>query len=94
MVTGFAARPALWFGILALPAIFLGGVSFLWMLLPQISGVVLPATAFLFFALAGHLLAMGIVGEMILYTGDYRPVQMLKGSFLKFDDPLSESNID
>jgi glycosyltransferase involved in cell wall biosynthesis len=80
MVTGFAARPALWFGALALPPIFLGILGLLGMFLPEVSGVVWPSITFLFFALGGHLLAMGILGEMILYAGDYRPEQMLKGT--------------
>ncbi|MGP0593590.1 glycosyltransferase family 2 protein [Nitrospira sp. T9] len=77
MVTGFAARPALWFGILAIPGVFLGSLSLLGMLFSEGIGIVYPATAFLLFALSGHLLTMGILGEMILYAGDYRPEQMI-----------------
>lgn len=81
MVTGFAAQPAIWFGALALPAIFLGSVGLFVMFLPEGSGVVWPAIAFLFYALSGHLVAMGILAEMFLYFGDYRPEQMLRGIF-------------
>lgn len=77
MVTGFAARPALWFGILAIPGALLGTLSLLGMLFSEGIGIVYPATAFLLFALTGHLLTMGILGEMILYSGDYRPEQMI-----------------
>lgn len=77
MVTGFAARPALWFGILAIPEALLGGLCLLGMLFLGDIGIVLSATAFLFFALTGHLLTMGVLAEMILYTGDYRPEEMI-----------------
>jgi hypothetical protein len=79
MLTGFAARPALWFGMLSLPALFLAMVCVLGLLIPGIIGVVLPALAFLFFSLVGHFLAMGILGEMIVKTGDFRPSWMLAG---------------
>lgn len=77
MVTGFAVRPLLWFGTLAIPGALLGGLSLLAMFVFEGIGIVLPATAFLLFALTGHLLTMGILGEMILYTGDYRPEEMI-----------------
>jgi glycosyltransferase involved in cell wall biosynthesis len=77
MLTGFAARPALWFGTLSLPGIALGTLSFVALALPGVSGVVLPAVSFLFFALAGHFLAMGVLGEMVLKTGDFRPEALL-----------------
>ena len=77
MVTGFAVRPLLWFGTLAIPGALLGGLSLLAMFFFEGIGIVLPATAFLLFALTGHLLTMGILGEMILYTGDYRPEEMI-----------------
>jgi len=80
MVTGFSSRPALWFGLLCLPAILLGFLSVLGMLFAERIGIVWPTVAFLFFALAGHLHAMGILGEMLLYTGDYRPDHMILGT--------------
>ncbi len=80
MVTEFAVRPALWFGTLAIPGMLLGGLSLLGMLFFEDIGIVLPATAFLLFALTGHLLTMGILGEMILYAGDYRPEEMIAPS--------------
>lgn len=77
MVTGFAVRPAIWFGTLAIPGTLLGGLSLLGMFFFEGIGIVLPATAFLLFALTGHLLMMGVLGEMILYAGDYRPEEMI-----------------
>lgn len=73
MLTGFAERPALWFGILGLPALFLGVACMLVLLVSGTSGIVLPTSAFLFFSLAGHLLILGVLGEMVLITGDFRP---------------------
>jgi len=77
MLTGFAAKPALWFGALSLPGVVLGSVCLLAFFIPGVSGVVLITLAFLWFALAGHFLVMGIIGEMILREGDFRPERML-----------------
>lgn len=77
MVTGFAARPGLWFAILAIPGALLGGLSLLGLLFLDDIGIVVPATTFLLFGLTGHLLTMGVVSEMILLSGDYRPEQMI-----------------
>jgi hypothetical protein len=41
------------------------------------SSIVLPALTFLFFFLSGHLQAMGLLGEMALRSGDYRPGRLL-----------------
>jgi glycosyltransferase involved in cell wall biosynthesis len=77
MLTSFAERPALWFGMFSLPAFFLGTACLMGLLIAGPSGVVLPALSFLFFSLAGHLLAMGLLGEMVLRTGDFRPEWLL-----------------
>ncbi|WP_342349195.1 glycosyltransferase family 2 protein [uncultured Nitrospira sp.] len=77
MVTGFAARPALWFAILAIPGALLAVLSFVGMVFSETIGIVFPATTFLLCALTGHLLTMGMLGEMILYSGDFRPDQMI-----------------
>ena len=81
MLTGFASRPLAWFGTFSIPASVLGFVCLLSM--AAASGVVLPSVAFLFFALAGHLVVMGILGEMVLHTGNYRPERVLDASTLK-----------
>ena len=91
MVTGFAARPALWFGTLAIPVVLLAVLVLVGMVFSKSGAIVLSATAFLLFALTGHLLTMGILGEMILYTGDYRPEEMLvQRRMVKFPHGLSE----
>ncbi len=83
MLTGFAARPALWFGTLSFPVVALGLGCLLGPLTVEISGVVFPTVAFLFFCLAGHLLVMGILGEAIVNTGDYRPARLIGGNGAK-----------
>lgn len=77
MLTGFTARPALWFGALGLPAFFLGNGLLIGFLITDISGIILPSLSFLCLSLAGHFIVMGVLGEMILKTGDFRPEQML-----------------
>ncbi len=77
MLTGFAAKPALWFGTLSLPGMILGLACLIGLLIPEVSGVVLPTLAFLCFSLAGHFLVMGVIGEMVLSAGDFRPERML-----------------
>ncbi len=83
MLTGFAARPALWFGTLSFPVMALGLGCLLGLLTMGISGIVLPTVAFLIFCLAGHLLVMGILGEVIVNTGDFRPARLIAGNGVK-----------
>ena len=80
MVTGFSTRPALWFGALCFLSSVLSCLSLIGMLSSGEAGIVWPTTTFLFFALSGHLYTMGIIGEMLLYSGDYHPEQMIKGT--------------
>jgi glycosyltransferase involved in cell wall biosynthesis len=77
MLTSFAARPSLWFGLLSWPLLLLGMVCWMGLLIPRISGIVLLSLALLCFSLIGHFLALGVLGEMVLKTGDYRPERML-----------------
>lgn len=83
MLTGFTARPALWFGALSLPALFFGIACLVGLLSMDISGVVLPALSFLGFALAGHFIVVGFLGEMVLNAGDFRPDRMIAGIMIK-----------
>ena len=83
MLTGFAARPALWFGMLSLSALFLGTASLSVMLILDSSGIIFPTISFLCFSLTGHFIVMGVIGEMILKTGDFRPERMLAGRTIK-----------
>jgi glycosyltransferase involved in cell wall biosynthesis len=79
MLTSFAARPALWFGILSIPAVLWGLMCLLVLGIWGISGIVIPTLAFLSFSLSGHLIAIGVLGEMVLKVGDFRPERMLDG---------------
>jgi len=83
MLTGFAARPGLWFGILSLPASLLGMACVLAIIMAALPGVVFSAVAFLSFSLAGHFIVMGLIGEMVLHTGDFRPGRMLARSTIR-----------
>jgi glycosyltransferase involved in cell wall biosynthesis len=78
MLTGFAARPACWFGLLSIPALLWGFACVVSLSIVGISGMVLPALAFLSFALSGHLVALGALGEMVLKVGDFRPAHQLR----------------
>jgi glycosyltransferase involved in cell wall biosynthesis len=78
MLTGFAARPALWFGLLSLPGLLWSVACVVSLWVAGISGMIMPAIAFLSCALSGHLLALGILGEMVLKVGDFRPSHMLR----------------
>jgi glycosyltransferase involved in cell wall biosynthesis len=83
LITGFASRPALWFG---LPSFSIFGLSLSALLvavgtyseqLPS-EWLVISTVAVLLFLLGVHLLSMGMIGELCLRTGDYRPEQVLR----------------
>lgn len=74
MLSGFSSRPALWFGLLSIPSLVLGFA----MLLAAI-GVyhdalyewfVLFTASFLFLFLGGHLIGIGMIGELFMRTRD------------------------
>jgi glycosyltransferase involved in cell wall biosynthesis len=79
MITGFAARPMLWFGHLG--SLFL--VLSLATVMAEISDAeiipeewtVMYTAAFSFFFLGLHLLGLGIIGELTTRTGDFIPVR-------------------
>ena len=75
MVTGFAQRPLVWFGVLALPVALLGVGFFVASLAPLLGGAEtmgLPfaGIAVLLGALAFSLVMGGALGELIYTTGD------------------------
>jgi len=76
MLTGFASRPAIWFGMLSLPALIVGSVGLIDMVFSNNSGIVLPTTTFLSFSLAGYLIVLGVLGEMVFEFGDFHPERM------------------
>jgi glycosyltransferase involved in cell wall biosynthesis len=76
MLTGFASRPALWFGLLSLPWAVLGGAVL------AVAGAmyaygaieewtVMSTVAFLLLFMGGNLLAMGLMGELFVRSGEY-----------------------
>jgi glycosyltransferase involved in cell wall biosynthesis len=77
MLTSFTARPALWFGAFSVPAFVLGTACLTFLLITGPSGIILSAVTFLFFFLAGHCMAMGLLGEIVLWSGDFRPERLL-----------------
>ena len=88
-LTGFVAHPSLLFGLLSFPAFLLGSGIVAHILIQASAGIVLPSLAILFFALAGHLMITGVLAEMIMHTGDYRPEQMLAHLRMQ-DQPLPD----
>lgn len=79
LIVRCSSRPGLWFGKLSFFAFLLGISCLVVYMASDVSGMVLPSVAFLFLALTGHLVALGVLGEMVLSTGDYRPELMVGG---------------
>jgi glycosyltransferase involved in cell wall biosynthesis len=77
LISGFASRPGLWFGIPSVVFFILGLLELVAAGAYAVSDVeewtVLSAVVFLCFLLSAHLLTMGIIGELSVKTGDYRP---------------------
>lgn len=77
-ITGFASRPGLWF---AVPSFIFSLLGFLCLLFAAGASsatdveewLVVSTVAFLILLLSGHLFTMGIIGELSLKTGNYRP---------------------
>jgi hypothetical protein len=74
MLTGFASRPALWFGLLSLPWAVLGVFALAVAGLMYAYGsleawTVMSTVAFLLLFLGSNLLAMGLMGELFVRTG-------------------------
>jgi glycosyltransferase involved in cell wall biosynthesis len=76
MLTGFASRPALWFGLLSLPWAVLGvfalAVAGLMYAYDSLEAwTVMSTVAFLLLFLGSDLLAMGLMGELFVQTGEH-----------------------
>ncbi len=76
MITGFASRPALWFGLLSFTFVVLGAGAFLvastLYLGRFVEGWMVTATVgLLLLFLGAHLLSLGIIAELVVRTGDY-----------------------
>ena len=79
MLLGFITRPAAWFGLLALPflaASLLAALGAGYLYLIQSPGkpypIVFPSMAILFAVAAAHLLAVGMLAELVVKVGDFR----------------------
>ena len=84
MIIGFAERSTLWFGLLSFPFLLLG-LSILagGIMYPGFNPaewVVISAIALLFLFLGFHFIALGILGELIMKTGNYEPRASLVGT--------------
>ncbi len=77
LLTGFASRPAVWFGLGAFFTVLLGIGALLGGMTVGIFNITLPTVALLFFSLAGHLIVMGVLGEIIVNAGNYNPAKMI-----------------
>jgi len=82
MIISFASRPALWFGLLGFPLLLLGTCTLLvagGMYFDQFleGWMVMSTVSFLVLFLSGHLLSIGIIGELCMKTGDYLPKSTL-----------------
>lgn len=81
MLVGFVSQPLLWFVTISIPTFLFGAVCMIPFLLGMTS-VVWPSMSFLCFAVVGHFLAMGVLGEMILQTGNFEPGRLLARTML------------
>ena len=76
MITDFSSRPLRWFGLLSIPGLVLG-FGFLLLALGSFSetrleSILVPSiVSFLLLFVSGHLLTMGIVGELSVKTSDF-----------------------
>jgi glycosyltransferase involved in cell wall biosynthesis len=75
MITDFASRPALWFGILGFPFIFFGLSALLvaaGLYLGRVveEWMVTSTVGFLLLFLGAHLFSLGIIAELCVETGD------------------------
>ena len=79
LIVRCSSRPSRWFGKWSVVAFFAGVGCFVAYMSSSVSGFVLPSVAFMFLALTGHMVALGVLGEMILATGDYYPERVVSG---------------
>jgi glycosyltransferase involved in cell wall biosynthesis len=77
LISGFASRPGVWFGI---PSVFFFALGLVELFAAGVYGgndveewTVVSTVVCLCFLLSVHLLTMGIIGELALKMGDYRP---------------------
>ena len=95
-IIGFAQRPLLWFGILALPCLIASAVALIFSVAPILlfdGTLVLPyvGTGILYGALAIFLLLGGAIAELVYATGD---TDLSKFSRLLARRPVSSGDSD
>jgi glycosyltransferase involved in cell wall biosynthesis len=90
MITGFASYPLRWFGLLSLPivstalALFaVGSVAFFGR--SAAAWIVSSTVGFLLLFLGAHLLSLGLIGELMVRTGDYAPWQVMSPAVESFE---------
>jgi glycosyltransferase involved in cell wall biosynthesis len=82
MIIGFVSRPALWFALWSIPFVCIG------LLFLLVSGglylefieswLMMTTSGLLFLFLSAHLFIMGVIGELLLRTGDFTSESGLK----------------
>jgi glycosyltransferase involved in cell wall biosynthesis len=84
VITGFASRPLRWFGLPSIAIFLLGFFQFLLTGLYSAGDVeewmVMSTVAFLLLLAGAHLFSMGIIGELSMKTGNYRPEKTFEPS--------------
>lgn len=83
LITGFASRPAIWFGLPSLVFFVVGLSSSFIAVEAYASGsiqewMVMSTVSLLLFVGGAHLLTIGIIGELSMKTGDFRPHKSLR----------------
>ncbi len=83
-ITRLEMRPGRWFGILSLPFLvlawgFLAASGFQYLQGEPLRAfpIVYPAAAILFLFAFLHLVLIAVIGELVVWTGDYRQVENL-----------------
>jgi hypothetical protein len=82
MITQFGGSPGAWFALLAVPWIALGVACGAWWLLTlwildRGGSIVYPSLSVIFLYLAGHMLTLAVLSELMLAHGDRRYLHRL-----------------
>jgi glycosyltransferase involved in cell wall biosynthesis len=77
MITQFGSRPGVWFSLLAVPWLLAGlGCGAWWLvtlsILDRGGSIVYPSLSLMFLYLAGHMLTLAILSELLLVYGENR----------------------
>lgn len=85
LITGFASRPGLWFGLPSIGLFLLGLLNIVLFAATYSVGdieewMVISTVTFLILILAVHFFMMGIIAEVSMKTGNYRPAKSLEAT--------------